>query len=123
MKKTLIVIGIILASLILLIGGFTVVLYQSSVQTYITSIAAKKISEALQSDVSIKHIHYRPLNNLKIDSVYISDQNRDTLVFIGQASLELNLLALFEQKVDIAEVELLDPYINLQTIADSTINC
>lgn len=64
MRKALIVIGITLASLLILMGGCTVSLRFSKVQTFIIQKVTKRMSEALNADVSIQRFHYRPLNHL-----------------------------------------------------------
>ena len=123
MRKVLTVIGIILGSLLILLSSSVLILRSSRVQTYIAGHVAKKLSEQLDADVSIQHIHYRPLNHLTIDSLYISDQQRDTLAFIEQAHIAINLLQLTNDRLDLTQVALTRPYINLQSLNDSTLNC
>lgn len=122
-KKTLAILAIIFGIILLLLSGTTLLLRHDKVQTYIVGIVAEKLSVSLNADVHIKHIYYRPLNHLTIDSLYISDQQRDTLAFIEQANIAINLLQLRNQRVDMTLVELHKPYINLQSINDSTLNC
>lgn len=123
MKKALIVIGIVFASLLLILGSSVLVLHHSKVQTYLIGKVAENLSESLQADVQIKHIHYRPLNRLTIDSLYLSDQQRDTLAFIEQADITINLLHLADDRLDIKKISLIRPYVNLQSLNDSTLNC
>ena len=123
MRKALAVIGIILVSLLLLMGGCTLSLRFSYVQTFIVRMITERMSEALNADVSIQRIHYRPLNHLSIDSLYISDQQQDTLLFIEQANLAVNLLNILDNRLDMMHVEMKNPYLNLQSINDTTLNC
>ena len=123
MKRVLIIIGIVLGSLLILLGGATLLLQQSNVQTYIVSKITKQLSQTLQADVEIKRVHYRPLNHLTVDSLYISDQQRDTLAFVTQANISINLLRLREDRLDLTNVELKQPYINIHSLNDSTLNC
>ena len=122
MKKALIVIGIVLGSLLLLGSGLVGVLHMKSVQTYIVGKVADKLSETFQADVEIISFHYRPLSNLSVDSVYLSDQQHDTLAFIEQIQLKFHPLALSDQRINIEELKLRNPYVNLQTRSDSTLN-
>ena len=122
MKKALIVIGIVLGSLLLLGGGLLGILHIKSVQTYIVGKVADKLSETFQSDVEIVSFHYRPLSNLSVDSVYLSDQQRDTLAFIEQIQLKFHPLGLSDQRINIERLKLKNPYINLQSRSDSTLN-
>ena len=122
-RKWLTPLVVVLIALSLLIGGTLLALYNSKVQTYIVGQVAEKLSEKLSADVSIKHIHYRPLNRLTVDSLYISDQQMDTLLFVEQADISINLLGLVDDRLDLTEIALKRPYINLQTMSDSTLNC
>ena len=122
-RKWLTPLVVVLIALSLLIGGTLLALYNSKVQTYIVGQVAEKLSEKLSADVSIKHIHYRPLNHLTVDSLYISDQQMDTLLFVEQAHISINLLGLVDDRLDLTEIALKRPYINLQTMSDSTLNC
>ncbi len=123
MKRALIIIGIVLGSLLILLGGGTLLLQQSKVQTYIVGKITQELSQSLQADVEIKRVHYRPLNHLTVDSLYISDQQRDTLAFVTQANISINLLRLREDRLDLTNVELKQPYINIHSLNDSTLNC
>ena len=123
MKRALIIIGIVLGSLLILLGGATLLLQQSKVQTYIVGKITQELSQSLQADVEIKRVHYRPLNHLTVDSLYISDQQRDTLAFVTQANISINLLRLREDRLDLTNVELKQPYINIHSLNDSTLNC
>lgn len=123
MKRALIIIGIVLGSLLILLGGATLLLQQSKVQTYIVGKITQELSQSLQADVEIKRVHYRPLNHLTVDSLYISDQKRDTLAFVAQANISINLLRLREDRLDLTNVELKQPYINIHSLNDSTLNC
>ena len=123
MKRVLIIIGIVLGSLLILLGGATLLLQQSNVQTYIVSKITQQLSQTLQADVEIKRVHYRPLNHLTVDSLYISDQQRDTLAFVTQANISINLLRLREDRLDLTNVELKQPYVNIHSLNDSTLNC
>lgn len=78
-KKLFAIIAIVVVSLLLLFGGCVMLLHHSKVQTYLVGIVTDKLSKTLQADVEIKHFHYRPLNHLSVDSLYISDQQSDTL--------------------------------------------
>ena len=124
MKKTLSVIGIVFGVLLLiLLGSSALILHISKVQTFFVGIVTEKLSAALHADVQLQHIHYRPLNHLTFDSLYISDQQRDTLAFIERADIAVNLLQLRKNRLELTNVQLQNPYVNIQSINDSTLNC
>lgn len=123
MKKALIVIGILLGSLLLILGGGMVALRYSKVQTYLIGKVTDKLSESLQADVEIKRIHYRPFNHLTIDSLYISDQECDTLVFVERTKITIDFLNLADDRLDLTSVALQRPYVNVHSLNDTTLNC
>lgn len=123
MKKVLIGIAIVLLTLLLLVGGGVVLLNQSSVQTYIIGVVAKKVSEQIGADVSIKRFDFRPFSKLTLDSVYLSDQQRDTLAFIDHVHVHFHPLSLRDKRLDFERVELDGPYVNVQKLNDTTLNC
>lgn len=122
MRKALIVIGSLLGSLLLLSGASVGVLHIKQVQTYIVGKVASSLSERFGADVRIAQFHYRPLSHLTIDSVYLSDQRKDTLAYIEQLCLEFQPLYLFDNRINIQQLYLEKPYVNLQSTPDSTLN-
>ena len=122
MKKALIIIGIILGSILLLSGSMVGVLHIKGVQTYIVGKIAEQLSEIWQTEVHIAQLHYKPLSHLTIDSVYLSDQQHDTLAYVEQLQVEFQPLALRKQRINIQELRLQKPYVNLQSTSDSTLN-
>jgi hypothetical protein len=122
MKKALIIIAIIMLSFVLLTSGLVGLLHLKSVQTYIIKEVTSKLAEDLEIDINVRQFHYRPLSNLTIDDVYISDQQKDTLAHIEQIELDFNPLQLKDKLLDIDQLTLRNPYINIQTLPDSTHN-
>ena len=123
MRKALIVIGIILGSFILLASGMIGLLHLKQVQTYIIEKVTTRLSKEWQADVKIAQFHYRPLSHLVVDSIYLSDQQKDTLAYIEQLELQFNPLALEDLRLDIEQLTLKKPYVNIQHRSDSSLNC
>lgn len=122
MRKALIVISIILGSLLILSGALVGSLHFKGVQTYLVGKITESLSKAFQAEVKIASFHYRPLSSLTVDSIYLSDQQQDTLAFIEQLQLEFDPLALLEEQINIQQLQLKKPYINLHSTSDSTLN-
>ena len=123
MKKALTIIGIIICSLALLTGSVVGLLHLKVVQTYIIDKVASHFAEKMNIDVEIQEFHYRPLSHLNIENIYLSDQQKDTLAYIEELDLNFNPLKLRDKHLDIKELKLTNPYINLQELNDSTLNC
>ena len=101
MKRALTIISTICIVIILLFGGLIAVLHMKSVQTYVIGKATEFLSRDLQVDVHISQFHYRPLSHLTIDSIYLSDQQKDTLAFLEQVELKFHPLRLKDRILDI----------------------
>ena len=123
MRKALIVIGFIVGFIILLCGGTIGLLHLKSVQTYIIEKVTHQLSKEWQADVTVAQFHYRPLSHLLVDSIYLSDQQKDTLAYIEQLELQFNPLALEDLQLDIEQIILKKPYINIHHLSDSSLNC
>ena len=119
-----IIIGLlaVLTLALLLFGAAIAVLHLKSVQTYIIGKVTDRLEETLQANISIAQFHYRPLSHIAIDSVYLSDQQYDTLAYIEQIQLEFQPLEFLDDKIDIQLLRMQAPYINLQSTSDSTLN-
>lgn len=122
MRKTLIVISIIISSLLLILGGSVLVLCHHRVQTSIANCVASNLSERLAVDVNIGKIHYKPLSRLIVDSIYMSDQQNDTLLFVEQLNATFHPLQLLDKRLDITQVTCTRPFVNIQSPKDSTPN-
>jgi hypothetical protein len=122
-KKTRKVILIIVGVVVLLLGGMTGLLHTKIVQTYIINQVTKQVAENWQVDMHVSKFHYKPLSRLTIDSIYLSDQQKDTLAYIEQLEFKFNPLELRHMHLDIDLLKLRNPYINIKTTADSTLNC
>jgi hypothetical protein len=122
MRKTLIVISIIISSLLLILGGSVLVLCHHRVQTSIANCVASNLSERLAVDVNIGKIHYKPLSRLIVDSIYMSDQQNDTLFFVEQLNTTFHPLQLLDKRLDITQVTCTRPFVNIQSPKDSTPN-
>ena len=123
MRKALIVIGICLSSIILLASGMVGLLHLKSVQTYIINKVTHRLSQEWQTDMTVAQFHYRPLSHLTVDSIFLSDQQKDTLLYIEQVDLHFDPLALGDLRLDIEQLTLSNPYLNIQHRSDSSLNC
>ncbi len=122
-KKVLIDIAIFLATLLLLAGGGLALLNRSRVQTYIIGLVTDRLSEEIGADVHIKRFDLRPFNRLTLDSVYLSDQQHDTLAFIDHLHIRFQPLSLRDNRLDFELIDLQRPYINIQKEGKDRLNC
>ena len=121
-RKAFVSICIVLGILFLFFGTIIGALHLKQVQTYIIGKVTNQLELLLNAEVKIAQFHYRPLSHLTIDSVYLSDQQYDTLAYIEQLELKFQPLELLENKINIQQLRLSSPYVNIQSKPDSTLN-
>ncbi len=88
---------------IVLVLGVAVVT-SDTVQTYVAQRVAHYFSEQWHTDVEIGRIHLGFFDDIGIEHIYISDQNRDTLVFIDYLGLVVNDFSIKNHSFDIGKV-------------------
>lgn len=59
------------------------------VQNFLARKATETLSRKLQTKVSVKHVRIDFLNRLLIQGLYIEDQQKDTLLYAGEASVKI----------------------------------
>ncbi len=91
-------------------------LIQSSrVQTYLTQIAAEKLSERLNAEIHVGKVNVSLFNRVILEDVHIKDQMNDTLLKTGRISASIHYLNRREKRVLFNSVELDRASINLYT--------
>lgn len=114
MKKTLRIVGVCLLFICLLAGAATGLFLRSGrVQTAVIQLVAEELSGRLGVDVRVERIKFRFLNRLRLENVYMSDQQGDTLLWVPQLDVRFNPDALQKKELDFTAVHLDRPYINL----------
>jgi hypothetical protein len=104
-------------SLVLLV---VLLLNLTSVQNYITKEVAGRLSDQLKTTVSIRHVRLDFLNQLKVEGVYIADQQNDTLLYAGSINFRITDWFIFRKdKPIIKYIGLHNAYANLYRTAKS----
>lgn len=108
-KKLLIfwggVLGLIIILLILLVTS-------SKFQTFAAKQVASYFSKEWQVDIKIQRIHLGFLDDIGIEQIYISDQNKDTLAFINYLGLVINDFSLRKRYIDINRITINEAFFN-----------
>ena len=93
-----------------------------SVQTYVAKKAAKYLSEKLQTRVEVGSLYIKPFKSLVLDSLYIEDREKDTLLFSPRLTVDLNLLSLKLRKVSVNTIQMDNGKFHLKQYRDSATN-
>jgi len=107
-KKTIRIVCWILLSLGLLAGILYLLLGLSPVQQKIKELALQEITKKTQSKISIGNLRFRPFNRLQLEDVVAADLNNDTLLYVKNLNIDLNLFKLLRKQFIIHSVEIAD---------------
>ena len=75
------------------------------VQRYVTKAIVYELSDKLHSRVTIGSIRYKPFNDISIHDLYVEDQQKDTLLFVGQSDVHFDFWEFFHGKILISSAE------------------
>ncbi len=95
-KKKVIILSFLFASIVLLLAGIPVLLQSNKIQNYIAQTVVKELSENLHAKISIGKVKYQFFNTLEINDILLYDQKNDTLACIGNAKLNFRLREFFK---------------------------
>ncbi len=106
MKRFTYILAIILACTVLVVSTLLCLISSSKVQTSLVHVVLNEVSRGLQAQVSVGKVEYKPFNRLQIDSIYLEDQQGDTLLFVDTLQARFNFVGLFRKQIIFNEVSL-----------------
>jgi hypothetical protein len=120
LKKSLKILLVTVAGLVLLCVVGLIVLSNSAVQMRIVHYAERELSEKLGTEVRIGSAHYRFFSNISLGDVYVQALDNDTLAYIAEAEMRFSFLKLFQNKFLVRDLELDKLYANLKVNEQGT---
>ncbi|MDA3880967.1 MAG: translocation/assembly module TamB [Prolixibacteraceae bacterium] len=105
-----------------MIASFYLTLQSRWVQTAIISVVTGKISEETNADIKIRRVSYSFFDRLILNDVYISDQQKDTMLYVKKMVAEIDSLSLSSKRLSIGTVELQSYIANIERLDSSTFN-
>jgi len=112
---------------ILLVLSILLLLFQyKPVQTWAAKKATAYLSDKLQTKVGISGLYFKPFTAVVIDSLYVLDKQKDTLLSAPKLTVELNGFSLFSsiknRIIDLKLIQLDNGSVYLKKQKDSTSN-
>lgn len=95
-----------MTTLFLLIIGLFIALQFKPVQTYLAKKAAEKLSRDWKTKVYVGTLHVKSFKTLELDSLYIEDLAKDTLLFSPRFSVQLNYIPLDLKTISVKSVQM-----------------
>lgn len=115
--------GWIIVSAIALVLIALIVLQFPQTQQFLTGKAEKYLRSQLQTNISIGGIYFDLPGKFTVENLYLEDQQRDTLVYSRNLSLNINIPALLRKEVHIGNIELAGFYGKIERLPpDTTFN-
>ncbi|WP_458296196.1 translocation/assembly module TamB domain-containing protein [Sphingobacterium zhuxiongii] len=92
----------------------------ASVQTFVTQRVAKYLSSELNAKVELKHIYFRPFDQLSLTEFKISDQKGTPILAVEELKANLMLRHFLQNKIVVEDLELHKAYVDFQVYKDSS---
>jgi hypothetical protein len=84
------------------------------VQNYLVDKVAETLSDKLHAKVSVQHINYRFFDKMAMKGLLVEDQKKDTLLFAGNARVNITDWFFLRNKATLKYVALDDAVVNMQ---------
>lgn len=92
------------------------------VQTYIAKKTAEYLSTELNTKVYVGGLHIKPFKSLVLDTLYVEDREKDTLLFSPKFTVDLNFISLNLRKISVNTIQMDNGKIYLKKYKDQTTN-
>ncbi|MCR5049625.1 MAG: translocation/assembly module TamB domain-containing protein [Paludibacteraceae bacterium] len=122
MKRALTITGITLAGILLVCGLLVCILMSNAVETAIVQRVTKELARTLGTQAHIGKVEYHLPARLRIQDIYIEDQQHDTLVYVAEVYAHFRPLSLREDAIRFSHLHVRDAVLNTYLLPDSTWN-
>ncbi|SDM69509.1 Family of unknown function [Daejeonella rubra] len=92
------------------------------VQTYIAKKTAEYLSTELNTKVYVGGLYIKPFKSLVLDTLYVEDREKDTLLFSPKFTVDLNFVSLKLRKISVNTIQMDNGKIYLKKYKDQTTN-
>jgi translocation and assembly module TamB len=115
--------GWILAGIIGLIILLVIALQFPATQRFLTSQGEQYLSNELQTRVEIGEVNVAFPKSIVLKDFYIEDRQQDTLLYSHRLAVDIDMFALFSQKIQVNRIEWENVRANIyRTLPDTTFN-
>jgi hypothetical protein len=78
----------------------------SGIQTRLSQLVARQLESVTNSEIQIGHIYLKPFRTLELNDVYVSDDQKDTLLYIKRLTASITWLGISSGYIWLDEVNL-----------------
>lgn len=123
MKQFVKIAGIIFLSLVLVLLGLFFYFRTPAGELFLTDKVTSYLQKKLNKPFSIKRISYSIPDWISLEGIYLPDNQNDTLLYGKNIRLDIDMLALLQNKVSINKIALEDINLKLKrTLPDTAFN-
>lgn len=105
-KKSINIVLNFVAVIILIAAILPISLQNNKIQNYFSDIIENEISTLIKSKTSIGEVQYKLFNTIRLKNVYVEDLEKDTLLNIEKAYLDVDFWKLFSGKIHFTAIEI-----------------
>ncbi|HET9278225.1 MAG TPA: hypothetical protein VFN95_08550, partial [Flavitalea sp.] len=87
--------------LIALIVSVWLLIQTTPVQNWLVRQVTKTLSKDLKTTVRINHVDFALFNKMLLEGTLVLDQNKDTLLYAGTASVRITDWFFFKEKIEL----------------------
>ena len=106
MKRLLHIIVWVLVGISLLLGGIFMYLQSPTGQDFLTKEIVSYLRKKLNTKVEVEKVRFDIPDWLSLENVYIEDQHKDTLILGKSLHIDIDMLALLQNRAEINHIEL-----------------
>ncbi len=93
-------------TILLLLVTIWILVQFTPVQNWLAKLAARKLSNDLKTEVSVKHVDFALFNKVLLEGVLIKDLKKDTLAYIGRAGMNITDWFFLKDKAEVSYLSL-----------------
>ena len=97
-------------------------LQNRQVQTRLSQYLAERLSEELQSSISLSSVSYSFLRRVQVRDLYIEDLHGDTLLYSGLTKIRIRQFRPEQKGITIRKITMEDVFVNLEMDSSDVVN-
>ncbi|HEY0740930.1 MAG TPA: translocation/assembly module TamB domain-containing protein [Chryseosolibacter sp.] len=123
LKKTLKVAGWVIGSILVLLLLVIAAVQLPAVQQKITQKAISFLEDKIGTEVQLQKLYISFPKNIVMEGLYLEDQSQDTLLYVGELSIDTDLWALTRNEIQLNNINLENMLANVKRAeGDSAFN-
>ncbi len=122
LKKIFTISAITIGVLLVLVVALLFAIRLPAVQNFITGKAVDFVTSKTHTRMSVKRLYIAFPKSVVIEGLFAEDTKHDTLLSLQKLSVDINMMALLDSKVEIGNVALTGATANVHRGADSVFN-